>query len=103
MSATINWRVGTMECYPTYEQNIDVVFTVHWDCLGSEVVSGSTYNGRVYGATGVTFTQVLHLHHTTNYRKMMFLDGYGIQWVQIKNLTMKIVFKPKSITKSILL
>jgi hypothetical protein len=55
MSATINWRVGTMECYPTYEQNIDVVFTVHWDCLGSETVSGSTYNGRVYGATGVTY------------------------------------------------
>ena len=55
MSATINWRVGTMECYPTYEQNTDVVFTVHWDCLGSEIVSGSTYNGRVYGATGVTY------------------------------------------------
>ena len=44
-----------MECYPTYDQNTDVVFTVHWDCLGSEIVSGSTYNGRVYGATGVTF------------------------------------------------
>ena len=55
MSATINWRVGVMECYPTYDQNTDVVFTVHWDCLGSETVSGSTYNGRVYGATGVTF------------------------------------------------
>ena len=35
MSAIINWRVGTMECYPTYEQNIDVVFTVHWDFTGS--------------------------------------------------------------------
>ena len=55
MSATINWRVGVMECYPSYDQNTDVVFTVHWDCLGSETVSGSTYNGRVYGATGVTF------------------------------------------------
>jgi len=44
-----------MECYPTYEQNIDVVFTVHWDCIGSEEYSGSTYNGRVYGATGVTY------------------------------------------------
>ena len=55
MSATITWRVGVMECYPTYDQNTDVVFTVHWDCLGSETVSGSTYNGRVYGATGVTF------------------------------------------------
>jgi len=55
MSATINWRVGTMECYPTYEQSTDVVFTVHWDCVGSEEYSGSTYNGRVYGATGVTY------------------------------------------------
>jgi len=55
MSATITWRVGVMECYPTYDQNIDVVFTVHWDCLGEETVSGSTYNGRVYGSTGVTF------------------------------------------------
>ena len=55
MSATITWRVGVMECYPTYDQNTDVVFTVHWDCVGSETVSGSTYNGRVYGSTGVTF------------------------------------------------
>lgn len=44
-----------MECYPTYQQEKDVVFTVHWDCLGSETVSGSTYNGRVYGSTGVTY------------------------------------------------
>jgi len=55
MSATITSRVGVMECYPTYDQNTDVVFTVHWDCLGSETVSGSTYNGRVYGSTGVTY------------------------------------------------
>jgi hypothetical protein len=55
MSAIITWRVGTMECYPTYEQNIDVVFTVHWDCVGSETVNNITYNGRVYGATGVTY------------------------------------------------
>ena len=55
MAATITWRVGTMECYPTYQQEKDVVFTVHWDCLGSETVSGSTYNGRVYGSTGVTY------------------------------------------------
>lgn len=55
MSATITWRVGTMECYPTYQQNTDVVFTVHWDCLGSETVNNITYNGRVYGSTGVTY------------------------------------------------
>ena len=77
MSATINWRVGTMECYPTYEQNIDVVFTVHWDCLGSEVVSGSTYNGRVYGATGVTY----HSGSTfTPYNQLSQDDVLGWVW-----------------------
>ena len=55
MSATITWRVGTMECYPTYQQEKDVAFTVHWDCLGSETVNNITYNGRVYGSTGVTY------------------------------------------------
>ena len=77
MSATINWRVGTMECYPTYEQNIDVVFTVHWDCLGSETVSGSTYNGRVYGATGVTY----HSGSTfTPYNQLSQDDVLGWVW-----------------------
>lgn len=55
MNATITWTVGLMDCYPTYQQNTDVVFTVHWDCTGYETVSGSTYNGRVYGSTGVTY------------------------------------------------
>jgi len=66
-----------MECYPTYEQNIDVVFTVHWDCLGSEVVSGSTYNGRVYGATGVTY----HSGSTfTPYNQLSQDDVLGWVW-----------------------
>ena len=55
MSATITWKVGTMECYPQYDQEKDVVFTVHWDCVGSETVSNITYNGRVYGSTAVTY------------------------------------------------
>ena len=57
---TITWKVTTMDCYPKYEQNTDVVFTVHWDCLGNMTVatgslSGSTYNSRVYGTTGVMY------------------------------------------------
>ena len=55
MSATITWRVGTMECYPQYQQEKDVVFTVHWDCVGSEDYNGNTYRGRVYGSTSVTY------------------------------------------------
>ena len=57
---TITWKVTNLDCYPTYQQNTDVVFTVHWDCLGNIVVvtgslSGSVYNSRLYGTTGVQY------------------------------------------------
>ena len=57
---TITWKVTNLDCYPTYQQNTDVVCTVHWDCLGNIVVatgslSGSVYNSRLYGTTGVQY------------------------------------------------
>jgi hypothetical protein len=57
---TITWKVTNLDCYPTYQRNTDVVFTVHWDCLGNIVVgtgslSGSVYNSRLYGTTGVQY------------------------------------------------
>ena len=57
---TITWKVTNLDCYPKYEQETDVVFTVHWDCLGNMTVatgslSGSTYNSRLYGTTGVMY------------------------------------------------
>jgi hypothetical protein len=57
---TITWKVTNLDCYPKYDQETDVVFTVHWDCLGNMTVatgslSGSTYNSRVYGTTGVMY------------------------------------------------
>lgn len=57
---TITWKVTNLDCYPTYQQNTDVVFTVHWDCLGNIVVatgslSSSVYNSRLYGTTGVQY------------------------------------------------
>lgn len=55
MSANISWRVTNMDSYPKYDNYVDVVFNVHWDCVGSEEYSGSTYNGRVYSVTGVQF------------------------------------------------
>jgi len=50
---TITWKVTNLDCYPTYDQETDVVFTVHWDCLGNMTVatgslSGSVYNSRLY-------------------------------------------------------
>ena len=57
---TITWKVTNLDCYPKYDQETDVVFTVHWDCLGNMTVatgslSSSVYNSRVYGTTGVTY------------------------------------------------
>lgn len=57
---TITWKVTNLDCYPKYDMETDVVFTVHWDCLGNMTVatgslSGSTYNSRLYGTTGVTY------------------------------------------------
>jgi len=56
----VNWKVTNLDCYPTYQQQTDVVFTVHWDCLGQITVStgslsGSTFNSRLYGTTGVQY------------------------------------------------
>lgn len=55
MNATITWKVTNMDSYPKYDNYTDVVFNVHWDCLGNEEYSGSTYNSRVYGVNGVQF------------------------------------------------
>lgn len=55
MNATITWKVTSMDSYPKLEEYTDVVFNVHWDCLGEEEYSGSIYNSRVYGVTGLTF------------------------------------------------
>lgn len=56
----VTWKVTNLDCYPTYKDHSDVVFTVHWDCLGKIVVStgslsGSTFNSRLYGTTGVQY------------------------------------------------
>lgn len=76
MSATITWRVGTLECYPTYQEEKDVVFTVHWDCVGNETINGVTYNGRVYGSNGVTYHSGSEF---TPYDKLQ--ESQVLQWI----------------------
>lgn len=39
-----------MNCYPQFDGENDVVFTVHWTLSGTD----GTYSGSVYGATGLT-------------------------------------------------
>jgi hypothetical protein len=50
MTTEITWTVTQMDCYPEVDNETDVVFTVHWQCTGTD----GTYNGRVYSTCGVT-------------------------------------------------
>lgn len=50
MATTYTWNIAQMDCYPEYEGEPDVVFTVHWILTGGE----AGFSGSVYGATGVT-------------------------------------------------
>ena len=56
MTATINWTVTAMDCYPQAEGQTDVVFTVHWTCSGTQTQNDKTYNGSVYSTCAVTYT-----------------------------------------------
>ena len=53
MAITNTWGVVQMDCYPEYEGETDVVFTVHWTLTGTD----GTYEGFVYGSVGVTLDE----------------------------------------------
>ena len=62
MSNSYNWIVEQMDCYPTYESQTDVVFTVHWRCNATSdqthVVNGQTvpYTATIYSTQSLTYT-----------------------------------------------
>jgi hypothetical protein len=62
MANTYTWIVEQMDCYPTYESQTNVVFTVHWRCNATsdqtQVVNGQTvpYTANIYGTRGLTYT-----------------------------------------------
>jgi hypothetical protein len=51
MMTTFNWQIEQLNCYPQAEGQMDVVFTVHWRCTGTD----GTYSGTVYSTCGVTY------------------------------------------------
>lgn len=53
MAITNTWGVVQMDCYPEYEGQPDVVFTVHWTLSGTD----GTYNGSAYGSVGLTLDE----------------------------------------------
>lgn len=53
MPITNTWTVVQMDCYPEYDNHVDVVFAVHWTLSGTD----GTYTGGVYGSVGVTIDE----------------------------------------------
>lgn len=53
MSATFNWQITAMDCYPQADGETDVVFCCHWTCSGIETQNETTYNGSVYSTCQV--------------------------------------------------
>jgi len=49
MTATFNWTVTAMDCYPQEGSETDVVFNVHWTCSGTQ----DTYSSSVYSTCQV--------------------------------------------------
>jgi hypothetical protein len=61
MANTYTWIVEAMDCYPIYESQSDVVFTVHWRCNATSdqthVVNGEVvpYASTIYSTQGLTY------------------------------------------------
>ncbi len=50
---TNTWNIVQMDTYPEYEGQPNVVFTIHWNLLGTN----GTHQGSVYGSTGLTLNK----------------------------------------------
>jgi hypothetical protein len=53
MTITNTWNIVSLDCYPEYDGETDVVFVCHWTLNGTD----GTYNGSVYGSVGVTLDE----------------------------------------------
>ena len=53
MALTNTWAIVSMDAYPEFDGNTDVVFTVHWTLNGTD----GTYTGNVYGASAVLLNE----------------------------------------------
>jgi hypothetical protein len=54
---TTTWTITAMDCYPLAQGQTDVVFNVHWTCLGTQdEYSSSIYNTCQVEFTGRTYT-----------------------------------------------
>ena len=51
MSNNYEWVIETLDCYPTYESQTNVVFVAHWRCNATD----GTHNATIYSTCGVTY------------------------------------------------
>jgi len=49
MTATITWTISQLDCYPQVGSETDVVFTVHWQCTGTQ----DTFTAQVYSTCAI--------------------------------------------------
>jgi len=51
MSVSYTWTFPILTAYSQYEEQTNVVYTVHWVLTGTD----GTYTGSVYGTVGLTY------------------------------------------------
>lgn len=73
MAVTYTWSVVQLDCYPQYDGETDVVFTVHWSLAGTD----GTYTASAYGSQEVTVDPDATF---TPYEKLT--EDQVIGWVQ---------------------
>ena len=57
MANTYSWNCKTVDCYPTFDDETDVVYNVHWrlTATSSEVdAEGNPYVASVYGTQSIS-------------------------------------------------
>ena len=55
---TYTWDCRTVDVFPTYESETDVVYNVHWFLVGTEENEGTTYTAKAYGTQSIALGDI---------------------------------------------
>lgn len=50
----LNWKINSLDCYPTEDGEVDVVVNAHWSLTAEDFFGGEPVTGYVYGSQGIT-------------------------------------------------
>jgi len=53
MAINQKWKINQLDCYPTEDGEVDVVFTAHWSLTAEDTFGGEPVTGYVYGSQGL--------------------------------------------------